>query len=69
VTYVGRLDRSKSAAVAAHYGSVSIGSFAVAVTFLAGAGISYEPTLPLQLVLLEIPAVVLGILLGPGGQG
>lgn len=64
--YVGRLDRSNSAAVAAHYGSVSIGTFAVAVVFLAGAGISYEPTLPLLLVLLEIPAIVLGILLARG---
>jgi len=66
--YVGRLDRSNSAAVAAHYGSVSIGTFAVAVAFLAGAGISYEPTLPLLLVLLEIPAIVLGILLARGVQ-
>ncbi len=66
--YVGRLDRSHSAAVAAHYGSVSIGTFAVAVAFLAGAGISYEPTLPLLLVLLEIPAIVLGILLARGVQ-
>lgn len=64
--YVGRLDQSNSAAVAAHYGSVSIGTFAVAVAFLAGAGISYEPTLPLLLVLLEIPAIVLGILLARG---
>jgi hypothetical protein len=64
--YIGRLDRSNSAAVAAHYGSVSIGTFAVAVAFLAGAGISYEPTLPLLLVLLEIPAIVLGILLARG---
>ena len=64
--YLGRLDRSNAAAVAAHYGSVSIGTFAVGVAFLAGAGISYEPTLPLLLVLLEIPAIVLGILLARG---
>jgi hypothetical protein len=38
----------------------------VAVAFLAGAGIPYEPTLPLLLVLLEIPAIVLGILLARG---
>lgn len=64
--FVGRLDRSNSAAVAAHYGSVSIGTFAVAVAFLASAGIAYEPTLPLLLVLLEIPAIVLGIMLARG---
>ena len=65
---IGRLDRSNAAAVAAHYGSVSIGTFAVAVAFLASAGIAYEPTLPLLLVLLEIPAIVLGILLARGLQ-
>ncbi|MBU6379640.1 MAG: sodium-dependent bicarbonate transport family permease [Gammaproteobacteria bacterium] len=65
---IGRLDRSNAAAVAAHYGSVSIGTFAVAVAFLTGAGVSYEPTLPLLLVLLEIPAIVLGILLARGLQ-
>jgi len=63
---VGRLDRSNAAAVAAHYGSVSIGTFAVGVAFLGSAGIRYEPTMPLLLVLLEIPAIVLGILLARG---
>ena len=65
---LGRLDRANAAAVAAHYGSVSIGTFAVAVAFLATAGIAYEPTLPLLLVLLEIPAIILGILLARGIQ-
>ena len=65
---IGRLDRSNAAAVAAHYGSVSIGTFAVGVAFLATAGIPYEPTLPLLLVLLEIPAIVIGILLARGLQ-
>ncbi|MBM4198289.1 MAG: sodium-dependent bicarbonate transport family permease [Gammaproteobacteria bacterium] len=63
---IGRLDRSNAAAVAAHYGSVSIGTFAVGVAFLGSAGIRYEPTMPLLLVLLEIPAIVLGILLARG---
>ncbi len=65
---LGRLDRANAAAVAAHYGSVSIGTFAVAVAFLGTAGIAYEPTLPLLLVLLEIPAIILGILLARGIQ-
>ena len=63
---IGRLDRSNAAAVAAHYGSVSIGTFAVGVAYLGSAGIGYEPTMPLLLVLLEIPAIVLGILLARG---
>jgi len=65
---VGRLDRANAAAVAAHYGSVSIGTFAVAVAFLATLNVAYEPTLPLLLVLLEIPAIVIGILLARGLQ-
>ena len=39
---IGRLDRSNAAAVAAHYGSVSVGTFAVAVAYVASAGIAYE---------------------------
>ena len=65
---IGRLDRSNAAAVAAHYGSVSIGTFAVGVAYLGSAGIGYEPTMPLLLMLLEIPAIVLGILLARGLQ-
>lgn len=63
---VGRLDRANAAAVAAHYGSVSIGTFAVAVAFLAQAKIPYEPILPLLVVVLEIPAILVGILIARG---
>ena len=63
---VGRLDRVNAAAVAAHYGSVSVATFAVGVAFLTRAAIPYEPTMPLLLVLLEIPAIVIGILLAKG---
>ena len=63
---LGRLDRVNAAAVAAHYGSVSVATFAVGVAFLTRAAIPYEPTMPLLLVLLEIPAIVVGILLARG---
>jgi hypothetical protein len=65
---IGKLDRANAAAVAAHYGSVSIGTFAVAVAYLSTRAISYEPTMPLLLVILEIPAIVIGILLARGLQ-
>lgn len=65
---LGRLDRANAAAVAAHYGSVSIGTFAVGVAFLNTVAVAYEPILPLLLVLLEIPAIVIGILLARGLQ-
>ncbi len=60
---VGRID---AAAVAAHYGSVSVGTFAVGVAFLGVAAIPYEPQMPLFLVLLEVPAIIVGILLARG---
>ncbi|MFZ9709718.1 MAG: sodium-dependent bicarbonate transport family permease [Steroidobacteraceae bacterium] len=63
---VGRLDRANAAAVAAHYGSVSIGTFAVGVAFLAEANIPFEPSLPLLVVILEIPAILVGILIARG---
>jgi hypothetical protein len=63
---IGRIDRVNSAAIAAHYGSVSVGTFAVGVAFLSRAGVPYEPVLPLYLVLLEVPAIMIGIVLARG---
>ena len=64
--YVGRLGRPDAASIAGHYGSVSVGTYAVAVAFLGSAGIAFEPHLALFLVLLEVPAIVVGILLARG---
>jgi hypothetical protein len=64
--YLGRMLRADAAAIAAHYGSVSVGTFAVAVAYLASMHISYEAYLPLFLVLLEMPAILVGILLARG---
>jgi hypothetical protein len=63
---IGRLARPDAASIAAHYGSVSVGTFAVAVAYLGNAGIGYEPRLPLFLVILEVPAIFVGILLARG---
>lgn len=63
---LGRLDRANAAAVSAHYGSVSIGTFAVAVAFLSQAEIEFEAAMPLLVVVLEVPAIVIGILLARG---
>jgi uncharacterized protein len=61
-----RLPRADAAAIAAHYGSVSVGTFAVAVAFLAHHGISHEPHAAAWVVVLEVPAILLGILLVRG---
>ncbi len=64
----GRLERPDAASIAAHYGSVSVGTFAVAVAFLLHADVPYEPKLALFLVVLEVPALLVGILLARGRQ-
>lgn len=63
---LGRLDRPNAASVAAHYGSVSVATYAVGVTYLATVGIGFEAHLALFLVILEIPAIVVGIVLARG---
>lgn len=64
--YVGRLKRADAASIAAHYGSVSVGTYAVALAYLAGRRVPVDPQMPLLLVLLEIPAVLVGIVLARG---
>lgn len=64
--YGGRFKRSDAASIAAHYGSVSVGTYAVAVAYFGTRQISFEAYMPLLLVLLEIPAIVLGIVLARG---
>ena len=60
---VGRLSRPDAASIAAHYGSVSVVTFAVATAFLTRRDVGYEAHMPLLVALLETPAIVTGILL------
>ena len=64
--YLGRFARADAASIAAHYGSVSVGTYAVAVAYLGARSIPFEEHLPLLLVLLEVPAVLVGIVLARG---
>lgn len=64
--YIGRLKKVDAASVAAHYGSVSVGTYAVAVTYLAAQQVSFEAYMPLFLVILEVPAILVGIVLVRG---
>jgi uncharacterized protein len=61
-----RLPRADAAAIAAHYGSVSVGTFAVAVAYLAHIGVNHEPHAAAWVVVLEVPAILLGIVLVRG---
>lgn len=64
--YVGKFTRADSASIAAHYGSVSVGTFAVAVAYMNSRGIAFEEHMALFVVLLEIPAILVGIVLAKG---
>ncbi len=63
---VGRLGRSDAAATAAHYGSVSVATFAVASTWLMSRNIAFEPQLVIFLTAMEVPAIMVGIVLARG---
>lgn len=58
-----RIGRADAASLAAHYGSVSVATFAVGAAFLIDRDVSYDSQMPLFLVLLEVPAIIVGILL------
>lgn len=61
--YVGKLRRVDAAAIAAHYGSVSAVTYAVVITFLDKNHIPYEEYTTVLLVMLEIPAIAIGIVI------
>ena len=64
----GKLSRADAGSIAAHYGSVSVVTFAVGSTYLARLGEAVEGYMTVFLVLLEFPALVIGVLLARGGQ-
>ncbi len=57
------LNAANSASIAAHYGSASAGTFAVALAFAEANNLTIAPQTTLYLVLLELPAIVVAILL------
>lgn len=66
--YFGGINRIDSASIAAHYGSVSVGTFAVAIAILESMAIDYESYFVLFVVLLEMPAIAVGIYLAQKRQ-
>jgi uncharacterized protein len=66
---LGRLSTADSASIAAHYGSVSVVTFAVATSVLLHAGIASEPYMPLLVALMEAPGIIVGIVLARRRSG
>lgn len=58
-----KLAGADAAAVAAHYGSVSVVTFAVATAALTRSGIAYESHAALWVAVMEAPGLVAGIVL------
>ncbi len=67
--WIGGWKRIDAAATAAHYGSVSVGTYAVAIAVLEAQSIAYEPYIPLFVALLEVPAIATGLLLAKQSNG
>jgi uncharacterized protein len=65
---VGQFSRDDASSIAAHYGSVSVGTYAVAVAVLESRDIDYEAYFPVFVVLLEMPAIAVGLALARRGD-
>lgn len=52
-----------AAAIAAHYGSVSAGTFLTAIAYLDNAGVQYETYPLIMLAVMESPAIIVGLIL------
>lgn len=62
-----KFSRADAGALAAHYGSVSAVTFATAITYIETFGGTYEPFIMTLMVILEIPALCVGVYLAKGG--
>ncbi len=60
---LGKIDPLNAAAISAHYGSVSAGTYMTAVAFLGGIGITYEAYPVIMLAIMESPAIMIGLVL------
>ena len=63
---VGKLSHADAASISAHYGSVSVVTFAVGASYLGRQGVEYDGYMSVFLVFLEFPAIIIGVLLARG---
>ena len=69
ILLAGRLDKLNASAIAAHYGSVSAGTFLTAIAYLNAQGIAYESYPVIMLAIMESPAIIVGLLLARFSRG
>ncbi len=62
-----KFDRPNAGSIAGHYGSVSAVTFATALAFVESHDMSYESYMMTLMVILEVPALCVGIFLAKGG--
>ena len=70
--YLGKMDLVNSAAIAAHYGSVSAVTFIAAISYTESLGVEPEGFMPTLVALLEVPGIIVALLipqLSSGGNG
>ena len=60
---LGKMSRADAASIAAHYGSVSVVTFAVGSAYLSRLAQPFEGYMAVFLALLEFPALLIGVLL------
>jgi hypothetical protein len=58
---IAKADLANAASLAAHYGSVSAGTFAVAIAYVETMNLPIEPQVTLYLVMLELPAILVAL--------
>ncbi|MGF1508032.1 MAG: sodium-dependent bicarbonate transport family permease [Myxococcota bacterium] len=66
--FTAGLSQVESAAVAAHYGSISVVTFVAATLFLGALEVTYEGYLVAVLALMETPAIISGVWLARRGD-
>lgn len=66
---VGKIDDADAGALAAHYGSVSAVTFIASLSFLDSVHVKHEGYMPALVAIMEIPAIVVGLLLARKSLG
>lgn len=69
ILLAGRLDKLNASAIAAHYGSVSAGTFLTAIAYLSAQNIEYETYPVIMLAIMESPAIIVGLFLARFSRG